>query len=203
MSQLRTLSASIGTGAQGTADLNTRGVRRLTVFWKLAATTTTADLTLNDAVPYDAAGALQVRATTTLDPDVEAALRSDPPRLGVGLTGRAAAVRGPVQLVVLVRPVLQLLGDGLVRVAVLRRTPDFALRPGDLDRLSFSLGTPRRDEAMVGPEHAGDVDAEPLRLSRHAAALRLLQYVRDEAHRFAQHYHHILRRKKLGEDKVG
>lgn len=41
---------------------------------------------------------------------------------------------------------------------------------------------------------------EPLRLSRHAYALRLLQYVRDEAHRFAQHYHHILRRKTtLGE----
>ncbi|MFV2067672.1 MAG: UvrB/UvrC motif-containing protein, partial [Pirellulales bacterium] len=36
---------------------------------------------------------------------------------------------------------------------------------------------------------------EPLRLSRHAYALRLLQYVRDEAHRFAQHYHHILRKK--------
>ena len=41
---------------------------------------------------------------------------------------------------------------------------------------------------------------EPLRLSRHAYALRLLQYVRDEAHRFAQHYHHILRRRStLGE----
>lgn len=41
---------------------------------------------------------------------------------------------------------------------------------------------------------------EPLKLSRHAYALRLLQYVRDEAHRFAQHYHHILRRKStLGE----
>lgn len=36
---------------------------------------------------------------------------------------------------------------------------------------------------------------EPLKLSRHAYALRLLQYVRDEAHRFAQHYHHMLRRK--------
>jgi excinuclease ABC subunit C len=38
---------------------------------------------------------------------------------------------------------------------------------------------------------------ESIKLSRHSAALRLLQYVRDEAHRFAQHYHHMLRRKKL------
>lgn len=42
--------------------------------------------------------------------------------------------------------------------------------------------------------------SEPLRLSRHAFALRLLQYVRDESHRFAQHYHHLLRKKRtLGE----
>lgn len=40
-----------------------------------------------------------------------------------------------------------------------------------------------------------------LRLSRHSYALRLLQYVRDESHRFAQHYHHLLRRKRtLGDE---
>jgi excinuclease ABC subunit C len=39
--------------------------------------------------------------------------------------------------------------------------------------------------------------SESIKLSRHSAALRLLQYVRDEAHRFAQHYHHTLRKKKL------
>jgi len=53
----------------------------------------------------------------------------------------------------------------------------------------------KREEEIYRPDAA-----EPLRLSRHAAALRLLQYVRDEAHRFAQHYHHILRRKKMQEE---
>jgi excinuclease ABC subunit C len=38
--------------------------------------------------------------------------------------------------------------------------------------------------------------SEPIRVGRDHAGLRLLQYIRDEAHRFAQHYHHILRRKK-------
>jgi excinuclease ABC subunit C len=52
----------------------------------------------------------------------------------------------------------------------------------------------KREEEVYRPG-----DAEPLRLGRHGAALRLLQYVRDEAHRFAQHYHHILRRKKIEE----
>ena len=38
-------------------------------------------------------------------------------------------------------------------------------------------------------------ESESITLSRGAFALRLLQYVRDESHRFAQHYHHILRSK--------
>jgi excinuclease ABC subunit C len=38
---------------------------------------------------------------------------------------------------------------------------------------------------------------KPLALPRNDPALRLLQSVRDEAHRFAQSYHHILRRRKM------
>ena len=36
-----------------------------------------------------------------------------------------------------------------------------------------------------------------LKLASTSPARKLLQYVRDEAHRFAQHYHHILRTKKV------
>jgi excinuclease ABC subunit C len=43
---------------------------------------------------------------------------------------------------------------------------------------------------------------KPIRLSRNNPALRLLQCVRDEAHRFAQHYHHILRRKRVFDEDL-
>ena len=52
------------------------------------------------------------------------------------------------------------------------------------------LSLAKREELVFRP--GAD---EPLRLGRHSYALRLLQYVRDEAHRFAQHYHHLLRRR--------
>ncbi len=52
------------------------------------------------------------------------------------------------------------------------------------------LSLAKREEEIYLPG-----ESDPLVLSRHAFALRLLQYVRDEAHRFAQHYHHILRSK--------
>jgi excinuclease ABC subunit C len=44
--------------------------------------------------------------------------------------------------------------------------------------------------------------AKPVRLRRNNPALRILQFARDEAHRFAQHYHHILRRKKTFDEDV-
>lgn len=57
------------------------------------------------------------------------------------------------------------------------------------------LSLAKREEEIFRPG-----ETESLRLSRHAFALRLLQYVRDESHRFAQHYHHMLRKKStLGE----
>jgi len=40
-------------------------------------------------------------------------------------------------------------------------------------------------------------DGRRVAAARSSPALRLLMYVRDEAHRFAQHYHHLLRRKAL------
>ena len=39
--------------------------------------------------------------------------------------------------------------------------------------------------------------SEPIRLGRENLGLKFCQAIRDEAHRFAQHYHHILRRKKV------
>ncbi len=45
--------------------------------------------------------------------------------------------------------------------------------------------------------------SNPIRLQRNNPALKLLQQIRDEAHRFVQHYHHILRRKNVLEENEG
>jgi len=54
----------------------------------------------------------------------------------------------------------------------------------------FTISLAKREEEVYVPG-----EESPRQLGRHSYALRLLQYVRDEAHRFAQSYHHTLRRK--------
>ncbi len=68
--------------------------------------------------------------------------------------------------------------------AALSALDSLGVRPATV----LSLAKREEEVYLAGAE-------EPLRLSRHSYALRLLQYVRDEAHRFAQHYHHLLRKK--------
>lgn len=88
--------------------------------------------------------------------------------------------------------------------------PDVILIDGGLGQLHAALeafGTlnikppmvislAKKVELIYIQEHA-----EPVRLSRENAGLRLCQAIRDEAHRFAQHYHHVLRRKKTLEEE--
>lgn len=60
--------------------------------------------------------------------------------------------------------------------------------------LTISLA--KREEEIFLPG-----ESEPRVLSKHSYALRLLQSVRDESHRFAQQYHHLLRKKStFGEE---
>ncbi|MDD4538239.1 MAG: excinuclease ABC subunit UvrC [Lentisphaeria bacterium] len=54
------------------------------------------------------------------------------------------------------------------------------------------LGLAKRDELVILPGRD-----EPLALSRDGAALKLLQAIRDEAHRFANGYHRELRNKRI------
>jgi excinuclease ABC subunit C len=54
----------------------------------------------------------------------------------------------------------------------------------------FTISLAKREEELYVPG-----EESPRILSRHSYALRLLQYVRDESHRFAQQYHHLLRRR--------
>ncbi|QDT64161.1 UvrABC system protein C [Calycomorphotria hydatis] len=61
----------------------------------------------------------------------------------------------------------------------------------------FTISLAKREEEVFVPG-----DPEPRRLSKHSFALRLLQYVRDESHRFAQQYHHLLRRKDMFDETM-
>ena len=84
--------------------------------------------------------------------------------------------------------------------------PDLVLIDGGLGHLHAAEEAFRQMKASV-PKIASIAKREediflqasnkPLKLPAHSPVRKLLQYVRDEAHRFAQHYHHILRSKKM------
>ena len=83
--------------------------------------------------------------------------------------------------------------------------PDIILIDGGKGQLSAAMGIfqelevqPPRVISLAKKEeliYATWLD-EPVKLGRNNPGLKLCMAIRDEAHRFAQHYHHILRRKK-------
>ena len=96
------------------------------------------------------------------------------------------------------------------RPAEERTPPDILLIDGGKGQLHAAEAALRHTASKPGllislakqEEEIYTLDSpEPIRLSRSAFALRLLQYVRDEAHRFAQHYHHLLRKKSTFGDQ--
>ena len=68
-------------------------------------------------------------------------------------------------------------------LSALKHTPQ---QPG------LILALAKQEEEIFAPNQA-----DPIKLNQRSFALRLLQYVRDESHRFAQHYHHLLRQKRF------
>jgi excinuclease ABC subunit C len=66
-------------------------------------------------------------------------------------------------------------------------------------RMPLVVSLAKREEEVYV---LGKAEQEPLRLARTDPALKILQAVRDEAHRFAQHYHHLLRRKAVFGEKA-
>jgi excinuclease ABC subunit C len=66
-----------------------------------------------------------------------------------------------------------------------------ALEKYDLRSIPL-IGLAKREETIVFPD-----ERAPLQLPRRSEALRLLQRIRNEAHRFAVSYHRSLRSKRL------
>ena len=91
-----------------------------------------------------------------------------------------------------------------------KELPDIVLIDGGKGQLGAAAAAMREvgafSKALVGLAKAEETPFlagrdDPLPMSRRNAGLKILMHVRDEAHRFAQHYHHILRRKAMFGEK--
>ncbi len=92
-------------------------------------------------------------------------------------------------------PDIQLIDGGLGHLdAALAKFKEMAVPPPALLALA-------KEEEIVRCAIGGAPPRIVEGLSRQSLALRVLQRVRDEAHRFAQHYHHLLRSKAMREEK--
>lgn len=86
-----------------------------------------------------------------------------------------------------------------------RPFPDLVLIDGGIGQLNAALAALAAEEvvvpAIVGLAKAEETvvrpDGSSLRLPRRDPGLRLLMYVRDEAHRFCRRYYHLLQRQAL------
>ncbi|MBN1796140.1 MAG: excinuclease ABC subunit UvrC [Sedimentisphaerales bacterium] len=88
-------------------------------------------------------------------------------------------------------PDLVLIDGGLGQLNAARQ----ALKEMNAPELNIAALAKREEEIYIKDSNT------PLKLPRTSPALKLLQYVRDEAHRFAQHYHHLLRKKSALNDE--
>jgi excinuclease ABC subunit C len=98
----------------------------------------------------------------------------------------------------------------MIREVILRRYrhaaegeelyPDIILIDGGLGQLHAALSA--FDEMNIHPPMVISLAKREEELYIQARSKPVLQQVRDEAHRFAQHYHHLLRRKKTFEEDV-
>ncbi len=86
-----------------------------------------------------------------------------------------------------------------------KQLPDLVLIDGGRQHLEAALDELRKLQVSVPVISIAKEEeniyvaghAEPLRLDADTPALNLIRRVRDEAHRFARRYHHLLRHKKL------
>ena len=88
-----------------------------------------------------------------------------------------------------VLPDVYLVDGGVGQLSAVAKELDSAAEPRP-----HILSLAKREETLYRWD---GTRAAELRVEKSAPALRLLMYVRDEAHRFAQHYHHLLRRKAI------